>query len=100
MIDGMAIQSFSGRRPWDPIVLNDTGAYESGTADGIIENGRCPRCKGPLPEPPEYPAGSRITRCRSIPICGDCGSDEAHQAMDGSGYSSSGSWPLPVAEIE
>lgn len=103
MLNCMTIRSFSGTHDWHPSVLNDTDAHEAGNADKIIwniEHGFCPRCERPLPKPPEYPAGSRITRCRSIPICGDCGSDEAHQAMEGSGYSSAGSWPLPAEEIE
>jgi hypothetical protein len=70
----------------------------------LIYSGRCPRCEGPLPTLPDYPAGSRITAYRSIPICGPCGSDEAFEEMDGGrgigwGLSSAGCWPLPVDEI-
>lgn len=98
----MAIHSFSGTHAWHPTVLLDTDAHESGTADDIIENigsGRCPRCEGPLPTLPEFPAGSRITFCRSIPICGRCGSDEVYEAVT-TGLSSAGCWPLLVNEIE
>lgn len=66
---------------------------------------RCPRCERPLPQPPEWPAGSRITACRSIPICGRCGSDEVYEQLDGAqgygwGLSSAGCWPIPVDEID
>jgi hypothetical protein len=95
--------TLSGTHAWDPTVLVDTDADEEGTADEIIwniEHGRCPRCEGPLPTLPEYPAGSRITECRSIPICGRCGSDEVYEAIFNGWISSAGCWPLPQAEIE
>ncbi len=105
----MTIESFSGSGPWHPAVLMDTNAEESGTALQIVSDiheGRCPRCQRPLPTGREFPAGSRITACRSIPICGQCGEDEAHQAMDaalygiGHGVCDAGCWPVPVEEIE
>jgi hypothetical protein len=98
----MEIRSFSGTHGWHPIVLLDTDAHEAETAEEIIyniESGRCPRCDGPLPTPPEYPAGSRVTACRSIPICGRCGSDEVDEQLS-TGLSSPGCWPIPLAEIE
>jgi hypothetical protein len=98
----MEIRSFSGTHPWHPTVLLDTDAHEAGTADDIIENiesGRCPRCEGPLPTLPEFPAGSRATLCRSIPICGRCGGDEVYEQLS-CGISSAGCWPVPVEEIE
>jgi hypothetical protein len=103
----MTIRTFSGMHSFDPTVLVDTDADEQGNADEIIyniENGRCPRCEGPLPTLPEYPAGSRVTLCRSIPICGRCGSDEAFEQVDiaggiGWGLSSAGCWPIPTEEI-
>lgn len=98
----MTIQSFSGVHPWHPTLLLDTDAHDEGNADDIIwniEHGRCPRCEGPLPVMPEYPAGSRITKCRSIPICGPCGTDEVYEQL-GDGLSSAGAWPLPMREIE
>jgi len=54
---------------------------------------------------PEFPAGSRITKCRSIPICGRCGWDEVCEQLDadadiGWGLSSAGCWPLSWEEIE
>jgi len=104
----MTIHTFSGTHGFDPTVLVDTDADEQGTADDIIEDieaGRCPRCWGPLPTMPEYPAGSRITQCRSIPICGRCGSDEAFEQLDGAtgigwGLSSAGEWPVDIEDIE
>ncbi|GAB5895886.1 hypothetical protein OKHIL_16930 [Mycolicibacterium mageritense] len=98
----MTIRSFSGTHAWHPTVLADTDAHEAGTADDIIEDiesGCCPRCEGPMPQLPEFPAGSRITKCRSIPICGRCGSDEVYEQCS-SGLSSAGCWPVPVEEIE
>ena len=104
----MTIRTFSGTHAFDPTVLVDTDADEEGVADDIvwnIENGRCPRCEGPLPTMPEFPAGSRITQCRTIPICGRCGSDEVHEQLDGAcgigwGLSSAGAWPLPTEVID
>lgn len=100
------IRSFSGTHEFHPSVLADTDAEAGDTAYEIIEaiqDGRCPRCRGLLPTRPEYPAGSRITQCRSIPICGRCGSDEAYEQMDlacgiGYGLSCASEWPLE-AEI-
>ena len=86
MVEEHELHSFSGTHSWHPTVLLDTDAHEAGTADDIIDNiaaGRCPRCEGPLPDPPEFPAGSRITQCRSIPICGRCGSDEVYEHCGG-----------------
>jgi hypothetical protein len=98
----MEIRSFSGAHPWHPTVLLDTDAHDEGNAEEIIENiesGRCPRCEGPLPTLPEFPAGSRTTPCRSIPICGRCGGDEVYEQL-GDGISTPGCWPLPVDEID
>ena len=52
-----------------------------------LEEGRCPRCDGPLMRaedgmihPPgddgSVPAGSLVTACRCIPVCEDCEADE------------------------
>ncbi len=102
------IRTFSGTHDWDRTVLADTDADIEGNADDIIwniEHGRCPRCEGPLPTMPEFPAGSRITQCRSIPICGRCGTDEGYESMDamegiGWGTSPASYWPIPVEKIE
>ncbi len=98
--------TFSGTHPFDPTVLVDTDADES-QADQIvwdIEHGRCPRCEDLLPTGREFPAGSRITRCRTIPICRSCGVDEGYEAEDtragiGYGYSPASYWPVSVDEI-
>ncbi|MGO9386112.1 MAG: hypothetical protein ACLP4W_29615 [Mycobacterium sp.] len=104
----MTIRTFSGTHPFHPTVLSDTDADIEGNSDDIIsdiEHGICPRCGGPLPTMPEFPAGSRITKCRSIPICGRCGSDEVNEqcmaeAGIGWGLSSAGEWPVPTEHIE
>ena len=104
----MTIRTFSGTHAFDPTVLVDTDADEHGTAEQIVEDindGRCPRCWGPLPTMPEFPAGSRITKCRSIPICGRCGCDEVREQVDadagiGWGLSSAGEWPISNDYIE
>jgi hypothetical protein len=54
---------------------------------------------------PEFPAGSQITQCRTIPICGRCGSDELYQQLDGAcgigwGLSSAGVWPVDDEDID
>lgn len=40
----------------------------------LIVQGRCPRCTQELDR---SPAGSRATRCRCIPVCSECGVEEA-----------------------
>lgn len=98
----MATRSFSGRHEFQPDCLGKTDAASRGMANQIvadISSGICPRCRGPLPAPPELPAGSRVTRCRCIPICGGCGSDEAHQEADRRGLSPAGCWPVATEEI-
>jgi hypothetical protein len=97
------IRTFSGTHEFDPTVLVDTNAHEEGNADQIVEDiksGRCPRCWGPLPTMPEYPAGSRVTHCRTIPICGPCGEDEFREAIYDGAMSSAGAWPIPVECID
>jgi hypothetical protein len=98
----IADRSFSGTHDWHPTVLLDTDAGEW-EADNIvwnIERGHCPRCERPLPHLPEYPAGSRITQCRSIPICGPCGTDEAYEPMTLGYISGLNEWPLDIDEID
>jgi hypothetical protein len=109
------IHTFSGTHEFDPTVLLDTDAHDPNyeNADDIVEDieaGRCPRCRGPLPT--MFPAGSRITRCRTIPICFRCGEDESYEQQDGArgtswrlsgvslGLSGASCWPVPVEEIE
>lgn len=103
----MSVRTFSGTHDFDPTVLADTDVedWQAGYIVTNIKSGLCPRCERPLPSPPEYPAGSRITECRSIPICGRCGSDEATEGMDaacgiGWGLSPASCWPIPTDEID
>jgi hypothetical protein len=58
-----------------------------------VDAGRCPRCWDPLPTGNILPAGSRVTGCRCIPVCGRCGEDEAFSlqpVLD---------WPIDADEI-
>ena len=88
-------------------MLNNTDAYEEGNADEIIDNiesGAAHVVSGRYRSRPNGRRGSRITACRSIPICGRCGSDEVYEQLDGAqgygwGLSSAGCWPIPVDEI-
>lgn len=91
----MTIQSFSGTHPYrvecleqriradadDDYLSVEEQVYE---LDLRISEGLCPRCGGEMPESQPAPwggatagAGSRVTSCRCIPVCGMCGSDEA-----------------------
>ena len=97
------MRTFSGTGEFDPEVFEQTAASAEGNAAylaGLIVIGQCPRCEGPLPTAPEFPAGSRITRCRTIPICARCGADEAYEAEFDGGVSDADVWPLSVDEIE
>jgi hypothetical protein len=84
------IASFSGAHPYRPQcivgflldeghVLDRDEAVDQATAvTEAIDAGRCPRCANQLPDGrPVRPAGSRITTCRCVPICGRCGDQEA-----------------------
>jgi hypothetical protein len=104
------IHSFSGTHAFHPTVWADTDADHAGDdhpgyLTELIESGWCPRCSGPLPTGREFPAGSRITPCRSIPICGSCGSDEAFEQMEemwgiGWGLSPASAWPVYDDDID
>jgi hypothetical protein len=93
--------SFSGTHDWHPTVLLDTDAEEWAATNIIwnIDCGQCPRCKRPLPHLPEYPAGSRITQYRSIPICGPCRSDEVYEPMTLGYLSGPNEWPVDTEDI-
>lgn len=98
------IESFSGTHPYDSSVFEFLPTYylpelaeEWGVdaseiagwrqsainrADHLIAQSICPRCEGKLltnDHPQFYPAGSRITQCRSVPVCSDCGTHEAFE---------------------
>ena len=92
--DIMTTQSFSGSHPFRPACLvaahmaSMEGEYndpEEGREEAIefaaarvpaIDAGRCARCDVSLADG-EFPAGSRVTDCRCIPICSCCGRAEA-----------------------
>lgn len=57
------------------------GAHWAAKVSDSLDKGMCPRCRGKMPEPPQYPAGSRVTSCRCIPVCNLCGQDEAFYPM-------------------
>jgi hypothetical protein len=59
----------------------------------MIKRSVCPRCAGPLPNECAA-AGSRVTRCRCIPICSRCGTEEAFLLM------SPWQWPLSSEDQE
>jgi len=97
----VSIRTFSGTHDWHSSVLSDTDADRAGPDRIVaaIESGRCPRCEGLLPQ--QFPAGSRLTRCRSIPVCSACGSDEADQCVRRDlALSPASSWPLNREDID
>lgn len=96
----MTVQSFSGAHPFRPQCLLDAIDPEEADAEwsrtavdhaaeliADIESDRCPRCGREGLQ--ARPAGSRITRCRCVPICGPCGGHEASVALV-----TAGSWPI------
>lgn len=81
--------SFSGAHPFRPqclaALLDDEylDAFYGTDADEHlahlvteVDSGRCPRCGRDLPTGATRPSGSRVTRCRCIPVCGPCGEHE------------------------
>ncbi|QDQ98111.1 hypothetical protein [Tomitella fengzijianii] len=102
------IRSFSGCYAWSPRILDQIADLPEELAEQIadnIENNYCPRCDRPFDPEPLQPAGSRVTDCRSIPICSRCGSDEATEVMQGLGSADPGcshpaDWPLNVGDID
>lgn len=56
-----------------------------------IDDGRCPRCQGPLTVEGEMPEGSRVTSCRCIPLCAACSDCETSERAVG-GHSSVLDW--------
>lgn len=106
------IQSFSGAHPYRPQcviddIVADWARYDIDARSRAIdlaeaftqalEAGKCPRCNGPLD--PERVAGSRVTPCRCVPICPTCGSDEAYQAVRGTGLSPLWKWPVRKGDM-
>lgn len=106
------IQSFSGAHPYRPQCVIDAIANEwledrldftkratemAVTITVKIDAGTCPRCDGVLDL--DMCAGSRATRCRCVPICSRCGTDEGNQAMLGTGFSQAWRWPVRKGDI-
>jgi hypothetical protein len=88
----MTIRSFSGTHEFFPQCLAgllDDWPEQVDSITEEIRTGWCPRCSERLPDQPTMPAGSRITSCRCVPICGPCGEDEAV-----TGVYHPGDWPL------
>lgn len=81
-----SIVSFSGAHPFRPSCLADLGMVMDEVAEITlaVDAGDCPRCGASLPENC-LAAGSRMTRCRCVPVCGECGTDEARLEAVGSG---------------
>jgi hypothetical protein len=89
----MTIQTFSGSHPFRPACL--LSAYRESLGDefdpddeyqGIdevallvqdIDRGHCPRCGRDFEH--DNPAGSRLTPCRCIPVCAECGKAEVFE---------------------
>jgi hypothetical protein len=106
------IQSFSGAHPFRPqciidaivdewalegLVVTERANESAATITLKIDGGTCPRCDGPLDL--GRSAGSRMTRCRCVPICETCGGDETNQGIRGRGVSQTWRWPLRKGDI-
>lgn len=106
-------ESFSGCHPYSPHCLEfqlDTdqleleiedaaaGTMAVATITNLVHLGLCPRCgEGDLQEEGGLqPVGSRVTRCRCIPVCSTCGT---HEAIPGNQVTP-WCWPLDPGEIE
>jgi hypothetical protein len=91
----VSAHSFSGAHPFNPAHLveawlDSSDAEADGNRDDyrfeavedvaqlveLIDHGRCPRCARPMEM--EFPAGSRVTNCRCIPVCWECGNCEPY----------------------
>lgn len=86
--------AFSGAHPFRPQCLTDLldadyleDEYETTPTEHLarlvtaIDAGRCPRCGRTLAAN-QMPAGSRVTRCRCVPVCGPCGEHEVPHLID------------------
>jgi hypothetical protein len=93
----MAAQSFSGCHPYQPhcleLALDAVDFFDVGDVvdeiTELIQNNVCPRC---TTNSLEHPAGSRITDCRCVPICGPCGGQESLVLLGAD------SWPVSEAD--
>lgn len=63
--------------------------------EACVAAGQCPRCHGGLRE---HCAWSRATTDRCVPVCSECGTHEALQAVTGQPAGLAG-WPVDASEI-
>lgn len=108
-------QSLSGTHPYEPQCVTRS-IVEEWMLDGIDASERadeiaaeiterihrevCPRCRGPLYGfEADMGAGSRVTPCRCVVICGRCGADEFNQAILRTGLSQFWRWPVRKSDI-
>lgn len=100
-------ESYSGTHPYRPqcaiesITRDDWGFDATSVAtDWVVsvtqqvDQGVCARCGEDFPGGDVLPAGSRLTACRCIPVCGPCGEDEANQQILGREVSPVWKWPV------
>jgi hypothetical protein len=97
-----ALRTFSGSHAFRSEHLAEA-MDGGGWLEGLLSNirlGTCPRCNGPLlPRGEgEIPSGSRVTACRCIPICYECGEDEGFTSWEG-GLDSAADWPIERDEM-
>lgn len=101
------VTSLSAAHPFTPAHLAEAMRWVTddprGTNEALVQRalakavetidvGLCPRCQDPLPTGNVLPAGSRVTQCRCVPICGRCGEVEALDPTDPIG------WPREVTD--
>jgi hypothetical protein len=88
-----AIRSFSGTHSFRLSCVLEVDPDDGDYYTKCYDLGLCPRCERPLPTLPVLPSGSRVTRCRCVPICGECGTDESFEVVGPD------EWPLEADEI-
>jgi hypothetical protein len=111
------IRSFSGTHLFRPAHLRD--AMRPAVPDKaervertarlveLVDAHQCPRCGRPF-ETLRFPAGSRVTPCRCIPVCHHCGQleglpaliKEMGLAIDVPDVFAPWRWPLPIEVID
>ena len=69
------MRTLSGAHEFDPAHVS---AIQRAYVVSVLDSSLCPRCGGPLTAD-EMPAGSRATPCRCVPVCAECGADEAYE---------------------
>lgn len=106
------VRSFSGAHPFRPACLQqavhavfefDPDEFESEGVDPVqhvldlvqmVDRGECPSCGRDLPTGNFMPAGSRLTRCRCVPVCVGCGNLEALHGIEVT------AWPMPPEDVD